>query len=175
MIDLWAELQPALAHPHVDEVMAKFGVTSETRLLCGGACIETHGDLFYEPVPDGRPAIILPIFDGDEIFDLLAFDPREPNRWWCRLGGEPMLGASALSNQLLGQRLHVYRNPMSWLQHDCDGIVALDFNRASIDLITAQNGLVAEDDAHVNELYQALNDAAQWRIPDIYLRRRDAA
>lgn len=170
MSDLWQELQRACAHPHVDEVMAEFGVTSETRLLCGAACIEAHGNRFYEPVQDGKPAIILPIFDSDELVDLLAFDPREPERWLLRLGGEPLLGRYALSDQLLGKPLHVYRTPLSWLKAGCDGVVILDPIRSYIDLATAQYGVAGENDAHTNELRRTLTETALHRLPRFLVR-----
>ena len=173
-VDLLRELFRAQADIGTDQVLLKFGVPTNVTPHCGLDTVETHGP-FCEPVAGGRPMVICPVMAGDELADLLAFDPRAPNQWWCRLGGEPLLGTGALADQLTGQPLHVYRTPLSWLQHGCDGVVPLDFNRASIDLITAQNGIVAEDDAHVSELRRALTEAAQRRLPDIYLRRREAA
>ena len=172
--DLFREHLRNEADTRADAALQRHGVPASVTPLCGLNFIEQHGR-FYEPVTGGRPAIIVPVLDGGELADLLAFDPRRSGQWFVRLGSVPLLGADALADQLVGQRLHVYRTPLSWLQHGCDGIVPLDFNRAAIDLVTAQYGIVAEDDAHVGELQRAMIEAAQWRLPDIFLRQGEAA
>lgn len=174
-VGLLGELLTFRRDPRIPAVLDRFGVVDiDVQHHVGFGNVDFDGQHF-QPHPDGRYAVIVPLVDFGELIDLIAFDPRDPTKWWFRLGGEPLLGASALAEQLISQRLHVYRTPLSWLQHGCDGVVPLDFNRAAIGLITAQNGIVAEDDAHVSELHRALTNAAQWRLPDIYLQKREAA
>lgn len=169
------ELLRAQADPHVYEELARHGVADpEIAMHCGLTLFEIHGR-FYEPTEYGAPAIIVPVMDGDELCDLLAFDPREPEKWFVRLGDEPLLGASALSNQLLGKPLHIFKTPLSWLQGGCDGVVLLDLNRAFVDLVTAPNGLVGEDGAHTDELRRMITETAMRRLPRFLVRQREAA
>ena len=170
MIDLWAELRPALADRRTDAELLKYGVIDhDARALCGLTSIQAFGR-FYEPNTDGQPVIIVPILDGDELCDLLCFDLDRPAEWFVRLGGEPLLGACALSDQLLGKPLHIYRTPLSWLRAGCDGVVILDPNRAYIDLVTAQYGLVGEDEAHTDELRRIMTETAMRRLPRFLIR-----
>lgn len=105
----------------------------------------------------------------------MAFNPNEPEKWWMRTGGAPLLGAGALSDQLLGKPLHVYRTPLSWLKGGCDGVVLLDLSRAFVDLVTAPNGLVGEDGAHTDELRRMITETTMRRLPRFLVRQREAA
>ena len=78
--DPWVELRIALANRDVDDILKRYGVTDPcARSICGFARIVQMGR-FYEPHPDGDWAIIVPVIDVDELVDLLAFDPSEPEK-----------------------------------------------------------------------------------------------
>lgn len=169
------ELIAARADHRTDEILDRYGVADpDVRRHCGLAKIVRHRP-FYEPNPDGDHAIVVPVMDDDELVDLLAFDPRRKSEWFVRLGSEPLLGASALSEQLLGKPLHIFRSPLTWLQASCDGIVILDINWAFIDLTTAPHGIVGEDDAHTDELRRFMTETALCRLPRFLVRQREAA
>lgn len=175
IVELVREMIAAQADHRVDGILERHGVDDlDVRLHCGLARIRTTGR-FYEPAIDGDHAIIVPVMDGDELVDLIAFDPRRPTEWFARLDSEPLLGASALSDQLLGKPLHIFWSPLTWLQASCDGVVILDFNRAFADLVTAPNGLVGEDDAHTDELRRVMTETALCRLPRFLVRQREAA
>ena len=135
------------------------------------------GGRLYQPIDGGLPAIVVPVMDGFELIDLLAFDPRAPDRWRLRLGAAALLGSDALDNQLLGKPLNIYRTPLAWLRAGLDGVVILDFGGAFVDLATAPNGLVAEDPQHQRELRAAMTERATRRLPRIAVRSvgREAA
>ncbi|MBF0251897.1 MAG: hypothetical protein HQL35_14845, partial [Alphaproteobacteria bacterium] len=66
-----------------------------------------------------------------EIRELVAFDPRDPGRWWLRLGGErwgPVwLGQDAVDwARAEGAPLTLYATPLDWLRAGCRGAVLLD-------------------------------------------------
>lgn len=173
--EIMRELIAAQADDRVGDILGRHVVDDiDARLHCGLAKIVRHRP-FYEPDPDGDHAIVIPVMYDDELVDLLAFDARRPSDWFMRLGGEPLLGAGALADQLLEKPLHVYRTPLSWLQAGCDGVVILDLNRAFADLVTAPNGLVGEDDAHTDELRRIMTETARRRLPRFLVRLREAA
>lgn len=95
---LWRELFRATSDHRTESALAKYGVTDpEATLICGLARVSPLIHLF-EPSDNGDPAVILPIFNGFELVDLIAFDPRQPEVVWCRVGGEPLLGINWLSD-----------------------------------------------------------------------------
>lgn len=132
--DLWAEYRPALANPHTEAALAKYGVTDPAAtLICGLARISPLINL-YEPSDNGAHAIIVPIFDGDELWDIIAFDPRQPEVWRHRIGGEPLLGINWLANADHKTVVPVFANPLAWLQAGCAGVVILDKSKSFDDL-----------------------------------------
>lgn len=153
---LWDKMHAAARNYRLD-CLDKFGIKPNHAIAAGGlgvAKISLISNGFFE-FGGELSAVILPVYWGAipteealvpdwELEDILAFNPNEPEKWWMRTGGAPLLGAGALSDQLLGKPLHVYRTPLSWLKGGCDGVVLLDLNRAFVDLVTAPNGLSAK-------------------------------
>ena len=82
----------AQADTRTNDALARHGVTDPEIIgHCGLTRVERQGG-FYEPTEHGVLAIIVPILDGDELCDLLAFDPRQPEKWWLRYGSSHFLG-----------------------------------------------------------------------------------
>lgn len=132
--DLWKEYRPALANQHTESALARYGVTDpEATLICGLTRIKPLIHTF-EPADNGDHAILLPVFDGYELWDLITFDPRAPEIWWCRIGGEPMLGCNWLGNADHTTTVRVFPNPLAWLQAGCAGVVILDKSKSFEDL-----------------------------------------
>ena len=168
--DLWAELRIARANRDVDDILQRHGVTDpNAKAICGLARIVRMGN-FFEFHSSGEYAVIVPVIAGDDVVDLLAFDPSKPEEWWYRIGGERLLDGDALGDQLLGKPLQIYRTPLNWLKGRCDGVVIFDTNRAFIDLATAPNGVVGEDDEHTEELRRTMSATAQRNLP-VFLKR----
>ena len=60
-VDLMRELISARANRRADEILERYGVSDlDVRLHCGFAKIRV-AQRFYEPDPDGSPAIIVPV------------------------------------------------------------------------------------------------------------------
>ena len=155
-VELWHELIIARANRDVDDVLRRHGVADPSaRAICSYIRVVRMGR-FYEPHPSGELHVIVPVIDVDELVDLIAFDPSNPEIWRYRIGGERLLDGNALGDQLLGKPLQVFRTPLSWLQGRCAGIVLFDLGRAYIDLETAPNGIIGEDDVHTDEVRRAM-------------------
>ncbi len=171
--DLMRELISGQADPRVDEFLERHGVTDiDARLHCGLDKIQTNGE-FYEPDPDGDHAIIVPVMDGDELVDLIAFDLPQPDRWWLRRGDTCLLGAAALDHLYLGAELQVRRNPLSWLQNHTEGCVVLDWPRAA-DRLRSIATLDAADIEHGQEIRCHLQHPLlipEIRVPESIVER----
>ena len=133
-VDLWGEYRPALANPHTEAALAKYGVTDPAAtLICGLARISPLINL-YEPSDNGAHAITVPIFDGDELWDIIAFDPRQPEVWRCRIGGEPLLGINWLAFAGPKTIVSIFATPLDWLRAACQGVVILDKSKSFAEL-----------------------------------------
>ena len=122
----------------------------------------------FEFADNGRPAIIVPAYDGlpslldanperhvEELRDLIAVDLDHPDRFWRRRGDAVVLGNAFL--EIAGQEgepIPVFKNPISWFRSGGAGIAILDWNCVR-DLLL-DHELVAEDVALGNRLAAAL-------------------
>ena len=104
----------------------------------GVARIETSGR-YFQIAATGRPALILPAstcYDDIDLFveglaDLVAFHTDDPSHWWVLRDAVPVLNLDAVawSQPCMGidHALAVYSTPLSFLQHDRDGVCVLDW------------------------------------------------
>ena len=163
--DFRAEHRIALANRDVDEILKRYDVADPcARSICGLARIIKMGR-FFEFHPDGEWAVIVPVIDVDELVDLLAFNPREPEKWWFRDGAERLLNGGALGDQLMDNHLRVFRTPLEWLKGGCAGVVIFNLNHAFIDLVTAPYGVIGDDDEHTEELRRTMSVVALRNLP----------
>ena len=142
----------------------------------------------YEPAEDGLLALVVPVsdvwpissFEGEPtVYDLVAFDPRNPNQWWLRTGYAAALNAVALdiSSRTIWASdadppLRLFRNPLSWLRNECNGVVILDRKRTRT-LLASVPRILPEDDVHAHELHGLLH-VDPPDLPKIVLRRTAA-
>lgn len=155
MVEIMRELIAAQADHRVDGILIRYGVSPAITPIAGMAAIQTVGN-FYEPEPAGRPAIIMPIMDGGELVDLLAFDPRQPADFKVRLGACPLLGID--NTGLCLEPLHVWRTPLGYLQANLEGVVVLSAKDART-LLNCCDKLIAEDVPHGQEIRDQLMQA----------------
>lgn len=88
----------------------------------------------YAPDPAGRPAIIVPVAEDGRIFDLAATGLAS-RRTATRTGLGSILGRDALERALFRQAtLHLFQDPIEWLQHRCAGAVVIDWRAAAFTL-----------------------------------------
>ena len=123
--------------------LAPIGVPAHAAEFAGRARIRVNGE-YFEPCEDGFEANILPLIEDEWTCDLLAYDPKRPDRWWLRLGVGWALGADNAHERLPGEPLAVFRTPASWLAAGGTGVCVLDWTApAASELLDAD--LHAED------------------------------
>lgn len=119
--------------------------------------------VLYRPLSDGETAF--------RILDLVAWDPRDPARWWLRFGGvATFLNESAIDDagaldwdeELMGcarPRLRLYATPLDWLRDGArrDGSVLLsDGGRLWRDLFAGVGGVIVNDTDFAAVVYKKL-------------------
>lgn len=137
LFNIFVETVNAVGPSHRDWLIDR-GVSRGT-VWNGPACagvarIETSGRIF-EINPDGHPAVIVPISDNydidsfeDGLVDFLAFLPSNPLRWFALRDSSPVLNAGAVTKAtILEKPLLIWRDPLSWLRADREGVVILDW------------------------------------------------
>lgn len=127
--------------------------------------VRTHYPLCFEtPIPASALRV------GD-IVDLVYFHPQYPRTWAVRTGAAEVLGL-ILPQYCAPEPIEIHRAPLGWLQSGCRGLVLLSRNLADAYrvLSACTGGIVAEDEAHADELRNALE--RPWPHPPITVRKR---
>lgn len=110
--------------------------------VVGVARIETDGR-HYQPVPEGQPAIAVPVSYSItaaalEPIDIAAWVPSDPSRWYVRTGYGDILGAEAIDEAAHYEvPLPVYSTPLAWLQAGMGGACLLNLKSAASYLTNA--------------------------------------
>lgn len=155
-------------------------LTGPGAALLGRAKIQLYDGGFYEPNPDGTDALIVPCgyrgpygISWDEVFDLVAFHPREPGKWYRRSGVARFLGQDNLDRAAQrGEMLAVYETPLSWLRSGAQGVCIVDWRGAvGLDLPILL-AIVCENVALGKRLDAALQ-FPQRRAPEIRVMNQD--
>lgn len=95
--------------------------------------IATLPDLQFEPSEEGKSHIILPVWEGQGVIDLVAFNPADPNRWYRRTGLAPLLNADEISQPRWDSGvIDVWATPLDWLRAGGSGVVILDYDDREI-------------------------------------------
>jgi hypothetical protein len=85
--------------------------------------------LFYEPDPEGTPALIVGAFELGALIDLVAVSSVFGLR--TRRGDADLLGHDALETACLFEKpLDLYADAWSWLRHDCRGATIVNWRAA---------------------------------------------
>jgi hypothetical protein len=178
-VDLFAEYRAALhatRHAELDALM-RAGVSVGTIERIGPAVapirLSRNGQLF-DPDPDSDTfAFILPVrgsnpvspeacdpqaeVSSGPIVDLVAFSVLRPDRWALRRDAVTWLGCCE-PQYLEPDPVRILRSPLSWLRHGCQGIVLLSRDqREQYRTLTCLRSIVAEDEAHANELRRVIS------------------
>lgn len=155
--DLWSELIHAQADAGVDAVLVKYGVSPEITPLCGLDRVRSNG-CWYEPDPDGVPAVIVPGIDFGEVVDLVAFQPHRPGHFKIRTGAAPFLGGDNMASNF--GPLHIWRTPLGYLRAGLNGVVVLSWSTAR-PLLACCSEIIAEDVPHGDEVHEQLRRKPQ--------------
>ena len=82
----------------------------------------------YQPSPDGRAAVGVPVYDRlNRLVDLVVWLSDAPSPWWFRHGNEiSLLGARRLAvAAYFGDEVKLFSTPYHWLQAGGDGVAIL--------------------------------------------------
>jgi hypothetical protein len=129
---------------------------------------------YYAPDPAGHPAIIVPAFDDGGLIDLTATGLAS-RRVATRTGIAAVLGQEVLDRALVDQvSLHLFRDPVEWLQHRGAGAVVLDWRTAPF-ILTDLAGIACTTALLAARIDKALRQPL--RVPPLFVReqRRAAA
>ncbi|QIB35813.1 hypothetical protein [Ancylobacter pratisalsi] len=109
---------------------------------------------------EGEPAFVTLVRDVWEVgIDLVAWSTREPCRIARRDGAAATLGEGMIANRATfasGRPVRVFRDALSWLRHDRNGLVIVDPVGAALRLADAPR-ILAENPAHARELAARLS------------------
>ncbi|WP_139139123.1 hypothetical protein [Sphingobium phenoxybenzoativorans] len=140
MIDLERETQHFAMGmvEHVDRLVA-YGISTETIAQLGsyaplgvGPISILPGQLF-EPSDEGEIHVVLAVWEGNGIVDLVAFKPTNPTRWYWRVGQGWCLSPEQICRPTFDMApLQIWDTPLSWLQNGCRGICILDYEAQEV-------------------------------------------
>ena len=97
----------------------------------GFARIEIDKRDLWQPIETGKPHLIIPVFEGTGMVDLIAFDPGNPDFWALRTGLGWALGADEIYAARAGwndeqRTLRVAATPLEWLTIDGPAACIID-------------------------------------------------
>ncbi len=153
-------------HPEVATTLKPLRLPAEGVPLWGVESVAVeHG--CYAPDPAGRPAIIVPVADDGRLIDLAATSLAS-RRIATRTGLGAVLGQAALDRALVHQvPLHLFRDPIEWLQNRGAGAVVLDW-RAAAFVLTDLAGIACTSALLAARVDKALRQPL--RVPPLFVR-----
>jgi hypothetical protein len=144
------------AHAHSpDRAQAwlKFRDVSECSILEQAVMMRGHFELgllsdhtfhwTFTPTHAGGLAIVLPVYEGGRMVDLLAISRHGHSVWGCVTGAGQFIGKFA-------DPLPVHDTPYSWLMSYCNGVLPLA--KAFYPLLQFASGIIAQDSNHAWEI-----------------------
>ena len=185
------ELEHAVASLNTNtSMLGKLGIDLNSIYAMGEVLgllhITPSTDGLYECTEDGKPALIVAALDvpwtgnyKPTVFDLAAFYPEEPDRWWLRRGeavvlGQDYIDAARDPNRLTpAEPVPIFRNPLRWLQAGCQGAVLLKPQMAAVALRDVP-AVVAEDEVHGRDLARLLRQPPPG-TPRVLVRKQKEA
>ena len=170
MTDLVDELGLAIdgVTPLLVERLQRMGIPNRVlygpRHHVGAARIVTTSDGLFEFHDDGERALIVPegvpeVPGWDEIYDMIAFRPSRPHRWWRRRGDVDLLGVDNISPWRLSP-LTIHETPLSWLQAGAAGICIVNWGFNPIATLNRAGHLEAETPALKRRLECRIREVA---------------
>jgi len=90
---------------------------------------------FYQPDPDGQPAVIAPAYENRSLADLVAISLRGGHAMRLRRGDVTFLGSdNVLAAYEWREPLLLFESGLSWIRNGCAGAVIVDWSRAAQEL-----------------------------------------
>jgi hypothetical protein len=133
--------------------------------------IDAHN---YAPADGGKPAIIVPLFEGGALLDLIAVG-LETRSTRTRRGLATVLGQEWLDHARETETaVRLFGDPIEWLRNGCRGAVVVDWRAAPFTLSEVP-AIACGDELLAKKIDKALRQPL--RVPPLYVReeRRAAA
>lgn len=142
------------------------GLRQTGRPIFGVSFVTIDGNN-YAPEPGGRPALIVPYFEGGELVDLVAtgFATRT-----CRTrdGLCVALGTDQIEQARWNEgQLRLYSDPLEWLQHGRQGACVVDW-RAARHALADVPAIACSSDMLAARVEKAMRQPV--RLPALYVR-----
>ena len=138
--------------------------------IWGVAFVSTDDPHHYVPMAGGASAIIVPVFDGGALIDLVAtVMPSRAIRTRC--GVATVLGREWLDHARdAGESARLFADPIAWLAGGRHGAVVLDWRSARFDLADLSS-LVCDSDRLAARVDDSMR--IQPHIPPLFVRERN--
>ena len=107
--------------------------------------VEFGRDGFWSPIDGGGvQALVLPVLDGQQLVDMVAFSPLSPDQWYLRRGDGRILGSGGgMADWDTGmEEIRIFATPMDWMIAGGDGICVLTWDERAIRDLMALGGRV---------------------------------
>lgn len=169
----FADYSAGITPRHVDRLVAAYAVPRRwlysgaarvgiTRAVCDART--------WQPHPTGRAMLVVPDWPMPDPWerypvppgDLIAFDPRQPGRWWWRTDTAALLNPEAVDRaEHYDEQLVIHATPLDWLRAGGRGAVVLDW-RAHLPLYLRGARNVVAGNAHTARRLQRAMTAPAW-------------
>jgi len=132
----------------------------------GSARVIDIDDGLYAPSNEGAPHLIVPVFEHEELVDLVAFTSAKPMAWLLRLGTGWSLGLlDGLERHIWEQEVRLWASPLDWLRADRDGLCVLDWSAPEVLELARLPSISCQDIRLAERLRSALSHPC--RLPVI--------
>jgi hypothetical protein len=132
---------------------------------------EGEDQTFY-PDPDGTPQLVVPVIEGGEMVDLVAFRSNNPGGLLLRNGLGTALGLERgiepYTWQLPSEAVPLHKTPLDWLRARRAGVVIIDWLAPDLRDLCGIPRIVCEDHALADRLRSALTRPTY--LPDIQIK-----
>lgn len=140
--------------------------------------IEGCSDGTFSPTDGGFEAVAVAARDWrGQPYDLVAWPPANPGRWWTRRGHAQIVGERAL--HLADWRntpIHLYETPASWLSaKDEAGVVILDWQSDPRFLLRSVSAVDCESEELERRIWAAIHEHSRPHFAIRVRRLQDAA
>ena len=128
--------------------LSAFGFNPGINII-GLMSVEADPDGYYQPHPDGKPAIIMPtcLNENMEPEDLIAWRSDSPATVWRRSGNADVLDPWSVFRTTipsLEESLTIHETPLDWLISGCNGCVILDWSERLFLTFTGVHRIIAD-------------------------------
>lgn len=126
------------------------------------------GDGLYCP-GNGPLHLVLPVWDGDDLIDLVAFRSANPADWRLRTGFGLCLGLDRGWEPFYWQdEVELTTTPLDWLRGGADGLCVVDWESPELHMLSTLPRIDCPDRRAAAQLRQALT--RPQRLPQITVK-----